>query len=231
MLFECRSTSRVGKHPRTAIGTSLGTLKLRAMLGAQELDGSNADAAFAGDGNGHLWRWSNGSVLAELLICRPRFSLPEHMQVDDCWAALYRAEVTREVSDAVFSCVWEPGYSWIDGNYEGGEGQLGWAYDDGISVVSVSTDDELFLSYRAERDDWLPRRLLPIFDYHSPRFDPETVELSARGIDVRLPTLLPGDRVRIQFTVAWGTLDPDVPATWFAVDRRPHEILDGAGCD
>jgi len=231
MLFQCRNARRLGETIATVIPNSLGALRLEVTLGGQMLVGSNTDAASSLAGDGHLWEWRNGSALVELVICWPTLSMPDHLTVDDCWSALYRVEVTQDVRDVAFSCTWESGYRWTDWDYDGGEGHLGWAYDDGHNVVSVSTEDELFMSYRAERGDWLPRRLLRTVDYYSPGFNPDLIELSARGIDVRLPPLLTGERVQIQFTVAWGMLSPGAPTTWCVAALRPSDILAGAGCD
>lgn len=109
MLFRCLSTTRLDRPVAPTIRTSLGTLTIEAKFGSETLVGESAVAVSSLTRGGYLWEWQPASAHAELLICRPMFTLPTHMAVGDCWSALYRVEVTQEVSGVAFSCGWEPG--------------------------------------------------------------------------------------------------------------------------
>jgi hypothetical protein len=231
MLFRCPGATQLERPKEPLIHTSLGTLRVGANIEAETLTVENVASMSWLARDGYLWEWNSASARVELLICRPIFNLPPHMKVDDCWSAMWRIQVTAVRANVEFSCLWNPGHQWTGWDLDNGEGHLGLAYDDGHSVVSIGTEDELFLSYRAEHDDWLPRRFLPIVAYASPTFDSGVIDLSEAGIVVRFPGLLAGERLQIQFTTAWAPLDHETSSTWFAVDRAPREILAGGGCD
>lgn len=232
MLSWCPDASRLTVAPSLTVATSLGVLGLNAAIGDDRLERANADAAYVLVQGGHLWVWDRPSARAELLVCRPIYTLPSGMQVDDCWSALWRIQFWDDRTDASFTCQWEPGARWTDWDSAHGEGQVGWSYDDGSTVVSVVTEDEGSLGHRAAGDDWLPRRLLPRFDYDAPEFAGDLFEPDEHhaGVSVRFPDLRAGERLQVQFSVAWGTLSQGALPTWFAVGRSPKEILAGAGC-
>ena len=231
MLFRCRSADRLDEMVETVVRTSLGSLRVACIVGAHPaLDGENA-AIVSSIGGGHHWDWKIGPAQAELPDLPAIPHMPDHLTVDDCWSALYRVEVTQDVRDAAFSCVWEPGYSWTDGDPDGGEGHLDWAYNDGRNVVSVSTEDELYLNYRAEHGDWLPRRLLPAVDYNSP------VSILISSDSRRAASTCDYHPCSLASACIFSSRSPGrswvrtFPTSWCVAAVRPSHILAGAGCD
>jgi hypothetical protein len=155
--------------------------------------------------------------------------LPKDMQVDDCWATVWRLQAHEAVPASRFVSEWQPGFGWYAGGADSGQGLAAQTWNDGVVTVTIGTESGDWLADRAHRGDWLPRRLET---YYGSVFDNrvEPFYLSARGLAVPVPVLTQGERCQIQFVVAWSRQGPDDAWTWYAVQHRPDQILNGAGC-
>ncbi len=100
--------------------------------------------------------------------------------------------------------------------------------------MALGTEGGDALAYRARSADWVPQWLgrnehwpfLP--ELHRSHGFLDCLEWPAYrddGLEVRVPGLAEGDRFQCQFLCAWASWKEDEIATWFAVERRPREIL------
>jgi hypothetical protein len=88
--------------------------------------------------------------------------------------------------------------------------------DDYVEVV-IGTEDSEYVGIRADRNEFMPRRLKP----HDPH---NFAEYLPDGFNVTISDLLPGEVCQFQFLVAWGPTSEDV-GPWMAVDRDYKDIL------
>ena len=100
-------------------------------------------------------------------------------------------------------------------------------WNNGALVVQIGTEDNDSLIRRAERNEFFParvaERLAPLY--------PSVVHCSYRGLSVRIPDLLVGELMQVQFIVAWArSKQPGDKSTWYAVDAPYRSILEQAHC-
>lgn len=245
-LFVC-PTLGLTADAEPKIVTPLGTLTLDAEFDGILIGDLKPSATYQLERGGHLFRWTLDGFTAELLLCRPHFSLPAGMTVDDCWAGMWRLRTSVINERPEFSCAWRPDSLWTERGPESGEGLDAQTWEAGPVRVTVGTMDADWLSGHANRG-LLPIRWAELlgWGYGGIGADPDTGKIDPvvyleNGFRLVLPMLEAGEQCQVQFVVAWsgkpsGDGDADADAdrnavsTWFAVDRRPEEILAGVGC-
>jgi hypothetical protein len=185
--------------------------------------------------DGRLFRFHSDDVEAELLLTRYRPLHPDDQPLTDAWAAMWRVEAARDISTLVFSCAWSAGARWTRSHGpQSGELLDSQAWSDAEHKVALGTEGGDALAYRARAADWVPQWLgrnehwpfLP--ELHRSHGFLDCLEWPAYrddGLEVRVPGLAEGDRFQCQFLCAWAPWKEDEIATWFAVERRPREIL------
>lgn len=169
------------------------------------------------------WKLPEGEV--ELLVSDVDPSLPEGMEVDGCRAVLWRFTPSRRTGPVVFRATWRPGYQWLTGAPEPGEGLDAQTWTDGQQTVSVGTEAGDFLAFRAVKGQGLPQRLAD----ELLETGQALVTWDDESLIVPLPALERGELCQVQFVVSWSGRGQGI-STWFAVDRDPKEILLAAGC-
>ena len=120
-LFVC-PTIGLAADAEPKIVTPLGTLMLDAEIDGVLIGDLKPSAAYQLERGGHLFSWTLDGFTAELLLCRPRFSLPAGMAVDECWAGMWRLRTSVINERPEFSCVWEHNYLGAAGGPDSGEG-------------------------------------------------------------------------------------------------------------
>ena len=241
-LFKCR-TLEPAPDAKPEIVTPLGTLTLDAEFGGIVIGDLKTSSSYRLELDGYLFNWTLDGVIAELLLCRPRFTLPEGMSVTDCWAGMWRLRATAAALPGErpeFSCRWEPGYQWTEGGPNSGEGLDAQTWENADALVTVGTADCDWLSGQAKRGLQPPRwtdilgwnysGITP--DAATGRIDP--VVYLGDGFRLVLPELSADETCQVQFVVAWApnTGDERVDAsTWYAVDQRPEDIVASAACE
>lgn len=103
--------------------------------------------------------------------------------------------------------------------------------DDGMTELTIGGEDDDALWRRAYSGDLFPRRWareapVPELGCEDPRLPSSRVLEGARGVRWRLPGLEAGEECVVHAAVAWSTLDPERPSTWFAVDVGTRWLLD-----
>jgi len=244
-LFSC-PTLGLAADAQPKIVTPLGTLTLDAEFDGVLIGDLKPSAAHQLERGGYRFSWTLDGFTAELLLCRPRFSLPAGMAVDDCWAGIWRLRTSVVNERPEFSCLWEPDSLWTERTGpESGEGLDAQTWENGSVRVTVGTVDTDWLSGHANRG-LLPSRWADLLgwadggigaDRDTGKIDP--VVYLENGFRLVLPMLKAGEQCQVQFVAAWSgkpsgdgdaNTDRNAISTWFAVDRSPEEILVGTGC-
>ncbi len=231
-LFTCPDGKWLRGDVQPVISTSLGDVRFTLTVNETNVLGAQPSIGYQLTTGARIHCWSNGSVEAELLLCRPTFQLPEGMQVADCWAATWRIRAIEDLSGIEFRAFFDAEARYDDWSPDTGEGLTAMERTAGAVVVHIGMEDERWLHRRAMRGDGLPARLLPFFEEIARSFPSEEshLNLGREGLIARFPGLREGELVQFHFVVAWGVRAwPDDVSTWFAVDREPSDILAGAG--
>ena len=240
-LFNCL-TAEPAAEARPEIITPLGTLSLDAEFDGIVIGDLKPSSAYRLEAGGLLFNWTLDGMVAELLLCRPRSLLAEHMAVTNCWAGIWRLRATVSTFPGErpeFSCCWEPGYQWTEGGPYSGEGLDAQTWEDSQTMVTLGTIDCEWLSGQAERG-LHPSRWADLLgasyggiipDTRNGRIDPIVYEKD--GFRIVLPELNADETCQVQFVAAWAPKTDDEmidASTWYAADQRPEDILSGAGC-
>ena len=246
-LFSC-PTIGPAANAKPEIITPLGTLTFDAEFDGILLGDLKPSSQYHLEHGGNVLNWTLDDFTAELLLCRPRITLPEGMAVDDCWAAIWRLRAAMSRASMSggrpeFSCRWEPGYQWTEGGPHSGEGLDAQTWETDLAEVTVGTTDAEWLAGHAKLG-FLPPRWADLLDFNYSGIVPDTdtgkfdpVIYLEDGFRIVLPTLEVGEMCQVQFLVAWaskasGGKAEDVGnySTWYAVDESPEKILSGVGC-
>jgi len=241
-LFVC-PTMGLTAAAEPKIITPLGTLTLDAEFDGVVVGDLKPSAAYQLERDGHLFSWTLDGFTAELLFCRPHFTLPAGMAVDDCWAGMWRLRTSVSGGRPEFSCVWEHGSHGAAGGPDSGEGLDAQNWEDSKARVTIGTVDAEEMARHASVD-LLPRHWADLLgwsyggiqpDLGTGKIDP--VVYQKNGFRLILPALKAGEQCQVQFVVAWSSKGDEIAeartddrSTWRAVDRRPEDVMTGAGC-
>ena len=97
--------------------------------------------------------------------------------------------------------IWLPGYCWVEGYGEPGEGVEARSWVDETWKVTIGTEDFEYLAGRSRAAKWMPRRLSTYFETHAE----EIVQVKGGSITIHLPSLESGECCQLQFVVASGS--------------------------
>lgn len=222
--FSCSSAELDSTDVSPRLQTPFGAIHVAAEVGGVTATDSPPDLVYRLARGGWLFHWQLEEALAELLLCRPLYELPDGMSVADCWAGMWRARALRPLASCVFSSEWVSGAGSPNGGPAGGQGLDALAWDDGHRIISMGTEDGEWLARRAHRGQNLPSHWAAQLD----RFD--FVEHTEGGLRIPFPALQPDELCQAHFVIAWAPLADEGADTWYAVDRLPEHILAGEGC-
>jgi hypothetical protein len=173
--------------------------------------------------------WASAEIRLEELQVSAKLSTPQG--VVEGHAVLIRSEALADAVELRASVVWQTGYQWTEVGPCSGEGLEAVTWNDAANRVTVGTEDAEYLAARAQRGDWMPRRLEPWFQgIEFSKRHSNLIQVTDTSLTIGSPPLRQGERVQLQFVIASAATD-DRSATWFAVDRKPNEILALAGCE
>lgn len=89
------------------------------------------------------------------------------------------------------------------------------------AIVSSSLKEEV-LAYRAENNLWMPMRL-------KKDIKEKNILCLKNGLEIYFEHLLPGERMQIQFVIAWSSTKNRSLSTWTAVEQSCNDLLRYAG--
>lgn len=213
-LFHCEAVRTEVAPDPTAVHTPLGVVRVAATSGGVSTNDAPAHVYSLDDGE-RVVCWQNASVDLEVLICRPLFSPPLDLPVEECWGVLWRGRARTTVTSLILSAVWEDGCRWHDGGPDGGQYLYAWTWTDGQTEVTIGTQDDERLALRAQSDDYLPAQWEKYFirpRHHSGSYGrsdffehPVHYQLRSTGIACPLPPLEAGQSFQITFAVVWAS--------------------------
>lgn len=93
------------------------------------------------------------------------------------------------------------------------------------AVVSIGTEDSETLAHRAERDDWMPKRLHDLWGSNGKSWG-SLVSYVDFGMRLDLPPLQKGEKIYYQSIVAEGVSRGDDISTNIMVDQTKENMLD-----
>lgn len=214
----------VEKSGRFQVDTPLGIVRSFVSVNGVELPLDEATIFGVGsDGLGA--QWHSPHCLAEAVLLRPVNPLRDRYPVAECRAFLWRVRLTQPVASLQFAFRLYPNQP-IDSGPDSGEHLDAQTWEIENIRVTIGTQDDEVLSYRASVGDMLPRR------YDVPVTWPPNVFFVAYlpdGFNVTFTDAEAEDEFQIHFAVAWSFDDEHAVATWFAVDTNAQSILEGAG--
>lgn len=203
------------------IKTPLGIVKFDFKVKETSLSCLKPNHLYKDSANNTIVCWYTSDFEAELLIFRPKISIPQGMQVKDCLAAVWRVKSLNEKEDCVFSAEWCEGYTWKGGGSDSGEHLDAQTWYNDEYQISIGTQDGEMLEIRKKHKDMLPVE----FNYD---VDPiELVKYTERGLVVPIKSIYPKEICQIHFAVAWSGKKEYDSSTWYAVDLSTTQLFEG----
>lgn len=196
--------------------TPLGNIVLdirinHSLVGQQHLSGVQSTAS--GD---LLSRWKMDDCMIELVGANFDPILPSGMTVDGCFAWVWRIWVLEDLN-LNLSCSLD---TTLEASPEPGEDLVVQSFENTLTKLSIGTEDEDALTFRAKNHDW-------VRGFES-RITPDHIDYIDHGITVRFH-LLAGNQLQIQFVIAWSSREDRGISTWYAAEQSSEVILNQAG--
>ena len=166
--------------------------------------------------------WDDQKYRLELLKMKFDPKIPPGMNIQDCYAFVWRICPKTEAMDFELDCIIN-GSSEFEFDIGSGEGLMSETFTSATNRLTIGTEDIDYLESRAEYNLNFPSRL-------KSSLSTDIIECLGNGLKINLPKLLPNEIAQIQFIVAWSTFRENDSSTWFAVDQRPNDLFKQAGC-
>jgi len=122
---------------------------------------------------------------------------------------------------------WFPGYRWVEGFGEPGEGLEARSWVNEVWNVVVGTEDSEYLAARSRAGRWMPPRLATYLEAHPQ----DVVNVKHDSLSIHFPELEPGECCQFQFVIASGLRQDRDSTTWLTVDQRPEVLLAAGDCE
>ncbi|WP_068467419.1 hypothetical protein [Candidatus Protochlamydia phocaeensis] len=104
---------------------------------------------------------------------------------------------------------------------DSGEHLISQSFEHNSINLSIGTEDEEKIELRAKNNDWVPLRL-------QTTIMPDNIRYLDQGLETCF-SLIKGEKIQIQFIVAWVLKTNNDLSTWYAVEQPNIEILKQAG--
>jgi len=201
------------------LASPLGNIEFRFSVGNLCMTQENCVFYELSNGNAAV-TWDLRACRAEAVCGRISPLIPENVTVEDCWALLWRVEVSQAFDEAKGVATWLPGHSWSDHGPESGQFLDALAFENASWKLLIGTEDDEALAIRAAHSNWMPERHRELLNnsYVSAQYHKD-------GITTRVPGLNVGERCQLQFVVAWESRSPECCAAWHAVKQSPDMIF------
>lgn len=219
-LFELKDFYLQQKNSRD-IETPLGKVNFNLKIGKTSLSMINTSCSYKDSSDNYLTGWYTNNFDAELLICRPSFTLPPGMEVENCLAAVWRILPFKQEKNCIFSAQWHEGYTWKDGGPDSGESLDAQTWYNDEYEISIGTQDGEMLKARSQLNDMMPTAF-------NDNIDPlALIKYTKRGLFVPIDNIFSNKICQVHFVVSWNRRKADDVSTWYAVDLNSTEILGG----
>jgi hypothetical protein len=181
------------------------------------------DSFFELYNGGKLLSYEHPDFIAELVISKPVIRLPEHMNIDRAFGAVWRLKSFFDNLSCEFHTVLNPKLSIdIEGGVDSGEGLEGITWNNKEFQLSLGTQDGLTLVHRSKINDIMPN----CFDAEDEVSQHNIVKNIKNGFNVPIPKMMKDELCQIHFVIAWTKYkDEEDCSTWFAVDQDSKKIL------
>ena len=242
-LFVCSDCVPIPWEGPPTVSTPLGSLGFEAIVDGVSVCDLMPSVLSRTPVGGRLFHWETDLFRADFLLTPLAPSLPKGMQVDGCWAGVWRVKAAADANALEFRCEWEPGYTWTEGGPSSGEWLDAQTWDDGKVQVTVGTQDPEALASRATRGDLLPTRWAKTLGWPALSADEikvsDPVAYTPQGFRLSLPDLRRGELCQVHFIAAWSPAPPTPEeaqndsfyvSPWYAVDQTSALVLSGSGC-
>lgn len=224
--FVATGYSETDTEANYVISTPLGILERRYLANSRGVQFKQVRRHQSATGNSTIAEWNaSGCLLEELMTLIP-LGDSEAGPAFTCLAVMLRIKATAHLEDIHAQISWLPGYRWVEGCGEPGEGieARSWI-DEGWKVV-IGTENTDELARRARSGIWMPVRLASFLST-----DPvDVVQVRYDSISIHLPALNPLEDCQLQFVIASGHRGDTDTALWIAIDQRPNQILLAGQC-
>lgn len=91
-------------------------------------------------------------------------------------------------------------------------------------TLHIGTEDGEALNSRAENDDWFPPRFKHDVDFYQ-----SITEMKQNGFITKIPLLNKGEKIHMQYLVAYDRKDEHKVNTWLAVDESKRNLENWIG--
>jgi len=174
-----------------------------------------------------VYRWvSPECVLEELVVefAPPGLVVPADYSFK---GVVVRLQTSAPIQDFDATLFWEPGYSWVEGEPESGEGLEARSWNDGSWKVTVGTEDYEFLAARSRASKWIPRRLAAYIETNPD----DVVQVKHDSLCIHFPELDSDECLQFQFVIASGPLPDSDSVLWLSVEQQPEVLLNAGSCE
>lgn len=165
-----------------------------------------------------LTTWDQLSYRMECLKMPFQPVLSSDMYVDECWALIWRVLVKKKASINWKCSLAVP----LEGSCETGENLVSCIFEDKDISLSIGTEDEEKIAYRAEKKLWMPGHL-------QGHITEKNIVCLRNGLEIYFDQLLPGDGIQTHFLIAWSSTEKRAISTWTAVEQSYTVLLQQSG--
>lgn len=217
-LFNPTQTLTKGHNSDLHLSTPLGVLQFEFSFNEKRISSIQPSQIFLNQTTA-LARWNLDECLVEFVKIQFTPKLPVGMNVDKCFAGIWRIKSLSKILNPVFRTYLVSDH---EGSPESGEGLISQLFENNLVNLSIGTEDEEYLTQRAEINQWMPERLKDSLKV-------EAVDLIPGGIQTIIPSLETEERIQVHSIVAWSQKSTKESSTLFAVDQSTDFILASKG--
>ena len=161
----------------------------------------------------------------EIISFKIRIPLYNGETLTDSFGWIFRIEKTNDIDEKVETyCLLDKINDEITFDTACGEHLDAIQADNNEWTLHIGTEDGEILNSRAENDDWFPPRLKDKVDFYQ-----SITEMKQNGFVTKIPDLNKGEKIHIQYLVAYDKKEEKKVNTWLAVDEFKRNIENWIG--
>lgn len=180
------------------------------------------------DGSIETKKYKNGSSeifntdghKIEIVSFKIRVPLYNGDTLTDSFGWIFRIEKTADIDEKVETyCLLDNIKNEIAFNTATGEHLDAIQADSKEWTLHIGTEDGEILNSRAENNDWFPQRIKNKVDFYQ-----TITEMKQNGFVTKIPNLIIGENIHIQYLTAYDKKDEQKTNTWLAVDEFKRNL-------